>query len=170
MIISKKMSAAPYLLDQRAQRTARRIPARPRRAAAAPRGTASPADAGSSIPASATRDAWPNRSATTAGPSPATRRPARSSPARRSTPPANTDTASRRTMSTMPHDRCEACLRRPVNYAPRHHSTLHNKTTRAKTNEAQLLIADWFCSKSIFSLSFSTEEKATVYLVDPSFF
>lgn len=50
-------------------------------------------------------------------PSPPTRRPARSSPARRSTPPANTDTASRRTMSTMPHDRCEACLRRLVNYA-----------------------------------------------------
>lgn len=50
-------------------------------------------------------------------PSPPTRRPARSSPDRRSTPPANTDTASRRTMSTMPHDRCEACLRRPVNYA-----------------------------------------------------
>ena len=47
--------------------------------------------------------------------------------------------------------------------------TLHNKTTPAKTNEAQLLIADWFCSKSIFSLSFSTEEKATVYLVNPSF-
>ena len=45
----------------------------------------------------------------------------------------------------------------------------HNKTTHAKTNEAQLLIADWFCSKSIFSLSFSTEEKATVYLVNPSF-
>ena len=44
-----------------------------------------------------------------------------------------------------------------------------NKTTHAKTNEAQLLIADWFCSKSIFSLSFSTEEKATVYLVNPSF-
>ena len=55
-------------------------------------------------------------------PSPPTRRPARSSPARRSTPPANTDTASRRTMSTMPHDRCEACLRRPVNYAPKHHT------------------------------------------------
>ena len=49
------------------------------------------------------------------------------------------------------------------------HSPLHNKTTHAKTNEAQLLIADWFCSKSIFSLSFSTEEKATVYLVNPSF-
>ena len=48
-------------------------------------------------------------------------------------------------------------------------SPLHNKTTHAKTNEAQLLIADWFCSKSIFSLSFSTEEKATVYLVNPSF-
>ena len=47
--------------------------------------------------------------------------------------------------------------------------TLHNKTMHAKTNEAQLLIADWFCSKSIFSLSFSTEEKATVYLVNPSF-
>lgn len=55
-------------------------------------------------------------------PSPPTRRPARSSPARHSTPPANTDTASRRTMSTIPHDRCEACLRRPVNYAPRHHT------------------------------------------------
>ena len=25
-------------------------------------------------------------------------------------------------MSTMPHDRCKACLRRPVNYAPRHHT------------------------------------------------
>ena len=50
-------------------------------------------------------------------PSPPTQRPARSSPARRSTPPANIDTASRRTMSTMPHDRCKACLRRPVNYA-----------------------------------------------------
>lgn len=48
-------------------------------------------------------------------------------------------------------------------------SPLHNKTTHAKTNEAQLLIADWFCGKSIFSLSFSTEEKATVYLVNPSF-
>lgn len=48
-------------------------------------------------------------------------------------------------------------------------SPLHNKTTHAKTNEDQLLIADWFCSKSSFSLSFSTEEKATVYLVNPSF-
>ena len=114
---------SPGVLDRRAQRTARRIPARPRRGAAAPRGTTSPANAGSSTPASATRDAWPNRSSTTAGPSPPTRRPARSSPARRSTPPANIDTASRRTMSTMPHDRCKACLRRPVNYAPRHHST-----------------------------------------------
>lgn len=35
-------------------------------------------------------------------PSPPTRRPARSSPARLSTPPANTDTASRRTMSRCP--------------------------------------------------------------------
>ena len=54
--------------------------------------------------------------------SPPTWRPARSSSTRRSTPPENTNTASRRTMSTMPHDRCKACLRRPVNYAPRHHT------------------------------------------------
>lgn len=74
-------------------------------------------------------------------------RPARSSPTRHSTPPANTNIASQRTVSTMPHDRCKACLRRPVSYAPRHHSLavdllgdLTLKVTAAKRRRGDLHI------------------------------
>ena len=74
-------------------------------------------------------------------------RPARSSPTRRSMPPANTNTASQRTVSTMPHDRCKACPKRCVNYAPRHHSLavdllgdLTLKVTAAKRRRGNLHI------------------------------
>ena len=47
----------------------------------------------------------------------------------------------------MPHDRCKACLRRPVNYAPRHHSLAVNllggltlKVTAAKHRRGDLHI------------------------------
>ena len=93
------------------------------------------------------RAAWPACSSTTAGPSPPTWRPARSSPTRHSTPPANTNTASQRTVSTMPHDRCKACPKRCVNYAPRHHSLavdllgdLTLKVTAAKRRRGDLHI------------------------------